>query len=497
MSIWVLVVYAAGPKVSAAFGSTSTCRLRSLSGPNGRLPSRSCRRSRPSRTGPQAFITSPIHYTFPDQGGIPYSETSSQREVRKLWEGKPFTTARRIVDAVIQGDGADVISRKSHSRTTCLLRAITADMAITSGYEDLFEPLYGTSHHHPLLSSTSDDVSTDRDEGHLRNSYRGDMTSKLNHFCLTIAYRGDDFCGWQTQSHNEGKPSIQQSLEDWLTLLHQQDDDGKGGKEKRSVQRANLRVAGRTDSGVHAIGQISRFRSRRQGLTADNIQQHLSNLPRHLQTSIRVTNVAQVSKSFHPTFATTCRAYVYVVDTTSSAPSSSPGICTDSPANPDCEFWSGVGPSNNRVMEKVAYLNTILQHLEGKEIDFIGLSYGPLKTQTTNCTIHHARARLVQLPHDNDVGTNNQKRLAVCIELVADRFLRRMVRLLVASAMRLVVDRFTDFDGSDQSSFPPDTGGPHDDDALLRHILLQDRRLGGPAAPPDGLIFVGARLTTG
>lgn len=293
----------------------------------------------------------------------------------------------------------------------------------------------------------------------------------MKHFCLRIAYRGDYFCGWQTQTHNDKKPSVQQSLEDWLNLLYVADANNL---DNTPVQKANLRVAGRTDSGVHAVGQISRFRTRRMDLTADVIQQHLSDLPGHLQNSIRVQSVAQVSRSFHPTFTTSCRAYVYIVDTLS-------GI-TES----DCGFWS----EESKRAEKAAYLNAILQQLEGKELDFIGYSYGKLKTETSNCTLHHARAHLVEFAADDD----NKKETAICIELVGDRFLRRMVRLLVVSSMRFVVDRFYKADKRNHDSSP--VAAELGDDILLKQVLQKDKRVVGLAAPPDGLIFVGARSET-
>jgi tRNA pseudouridine(38-40) synthase len=520
-----------------------------------------------------------------------YEETYTAWKVRKVWEKKPFSTARKIVDTVIQGNGDTGRNNNNLNDTSCLLIAINAQHDTstdinTTGYEDIFEPLYGrpsNQYHYPSLTkststrhddggnndvvvyaSTADDENNNNNNRTISSMTTMMKSSKVNHFCLTIAYRGDDFCGWQTQPSNVEQPSIQQTLEDWLTLLNLEqpeegcDDDnnninitvavGSGDVRKNKKigsqrcvqpQRADLRVSGRTDAGVHAIGQISRFRSRRMGLTRNIIQQHLLNLPQpnEMHQSIRVIHVTQVSKSFHPTFTTTCRAYIYVVDVVAFSSS-------------DCDdVWNGRDRSSTTMMleKRVSYLNAILQYLEGKELDFIGISYGPTKTQTTNCTLHHARARLVQFvapvsSSDNDSSYNvidnndnnnssskneeETQQIAICIELVGDRFLRRMVRLLVASAIRIVVDKFTntadvadnnnnmmDDDQQWSSSSPPTTNtglsemgndddkddneiDDYDTDALLyKQILLQDRRLVGvPAAPSDGLIFVGARL---
>ncbi|MCC7305846.1 MAG: tRNA pseudouridine(38-40) synthase TruA [Alphaproteobacteria bacterium] len=57
---------------------------------------------------------------------------------------------------------------------------------------------------------------------------------------LTIEYKGTDYSGWQRQEH---VPSIQQAIEEAIKAFHHKD--------------VTLHVAGRTDAGVHAFGQIA------------------------------------------------------------------------------------------------------------------------------------------------------------------------------------------------------------------------------------------------
>lgn len=57
---------------------------------------------------------------------------------------------------------------------------------------------------------------------------------------LTIEYRGTDYCGWQRQE--DGLPTVQQTLEDAIYKFCQ--------------QNITTTVAGRTDAGVHATGQV-------------------------------------------------------------------------------------------------------------------------------------------------------------------------------------------------------------------------------------------------
>src|SRR5271157_2763786 len=59
------------------------------------------------------------------------------------------------------------------------------------------------------------------------------------YFKLTIAYDGTDFHGWQIQT---GKPTIQGEIVDVLQHLTQ--------------EKIVLHGAGRTDAGVHALGQV-------------------------------------------------------------------------------------------------------------------------------------------------------------------------------------------------------------------------------------------------
>ncbi|WP_417310381.1 tRNA pseudouridine(38-40) synthase TruA [Devosia sp.] len=59
---------------------------------------------------------------------------------------------------------------------------------------------------------------------------------------LTVEYDGSPFRGWQRQAHN---PSVQQVIEDAITAF--------------SGETVTIQAAGRTDTGVHALGQVVHF----------------------------------------------------------------------------------------------------------------------------------------------------------------------------------------------------------------------------------------------
>ena len=109
-------------------------------------------------------------------------------------------------------------------------------------------------------------------------------------FKITLAYDGTDYVGWQRQANGV---SIQEVIEDALREL-----DG------RAVAVAG---AGRTDSGVHALGQVAAFTIER-ALAPDAV---LRALNAHLPGDIRVMSADEVPASFHPRFDARTKTYRY------------------------------------------------------------------------------------------------------------------------------------------------------------------------------------------
>ena len=100
----------------------------------------------------------------------------------------------------------------------------------------------------------------------------------MRHFKLTIAYDGTDFHGWQMQSN---KPTIQGEIVGVLRRLTQ--------------ENVQLYGAGRTDAGVHALGQVASFRTQ-SGLSAAEFQRALNAL---LPQTIRIVRAEEVGPDFH------------------------------------------------------------------------------------------------------------------------------------------------------------------------------------------------------
>ena len=112
-------------------------------------------------------------------------------------------------------------------------------------------------------------------------------------YCAQLEYDGTNYCGFQRQ--RSGFPTIQGEVERVLTNLAQ-----------RSV---SITGAGRTDSGVHALGQVISFTIEwRHGAGA--LQRAINaNLPE----DIAVKYLEETTLSFHPRFDAQRRSYLYRV----------------------------------------------------------------------------------------------------------------------------------------------------------------------------------------
>jgi tRNA pseudouridine38-40 synthase len=107
---------------------------------------------------------------------------------------------------------------------------------------------------------------------------------------ITLAYDGTRFVGWQRQAEGE---SIQQLLEDALARF-----------EGAPV---TVHGAGRTDAGVHALGQVASVR-----LTAAHETATFERaLNAHLPPDVRVLAVAEAAPDFHARFSARRKTYRY------------------------------------------------------------------------------------------------------------------------------------------------------------------------------------------
>ena len=108
---------------------------------------------------------------------------------------------------------------------------------------------------------------------------------------LTIEYDGGPFVGWQRQKNG---PSIQGALEDAI--------------EKFSQSRVAVTGAGRTDAGVHALGQVAHFDLERE-FPAGKVREALNHFLR--PAPVAVLDAAVAADDFHARFSATGRHYLF------------------------------------------------------------------------------------------------------------------------------------------------------------------------------------------
>jgi tRNA pseudouridine38-40 synthase len=109
---------------------------------------------------------------------------------------------------------------------------------------------------------------------------------------LGVEYEGSDFCGWQSQA---GGGAVQDALESALSMV--------ADAPTRAV------CAGRTDAGVHAIGQVVHF-------DTDSVRPDTAwvrGVNTHLPPSVAVRWAKPVSDDFHARFSARGRRYRYLL----------------------------------------------------------------------------------------------------------------------------------------------------------------------------------------
>ena len=110
---------------------------------------------------------------------------------------------------------------------------------------------------------------------------------------LTIAYDGTEFSGWQRQPDRR---TVQEVLEAQIEAL--------------TGSRSATNASGRTDAGVHAVGQVVHFLTPSPHPPEVFVKALNATLPH----DVRVVGAEEVSQSFHCTLDARSKRYRYVID---------------------------------------------------------------------------------------------------------------------------------------------------------------------------------------
>lgn len=215
------------------------------------------------------------------------------------------------------------------------------------------------------------------------------------HYKITLTYNGSDFCGWQRQND---APSVQQKLESGLSTLLRRDITVTG--------------AGRTDTGVSAIGYVADFET---VAAIDDLEEFTRKLNAILPDSICIHSVEDCIDGFNSRFDAVRREYTYYIHR-----SKDPFVENYSYryAYPELDFDA---------MNKAAEL------ILGKH-DFSCFEKTGSDNRTSICTVSEAH----WYPYTPTVCAHGDKEGSYWMfRISADRFLRNMVRAIVGTLLEV------------------------------------------------------------
>ena len=236
---------------------------------------------------------------------------------------------------------------------------------------------------------------------------------------LTIEYDGKDFNGWQKQP---SKLNIQGTIEQAIKTITGEDVD--------------LQASGRTDAGVHALGQVANFK------TNSNIPIEKMSIAINcnLKKSIRIVKAEEVEERFHSRLSCKRKTYRYIINNSEIPSAIYRNLETHIPYKLDIE----------KMKQAVKYF-------EG-EHNFKAFKASGTSSKSSIRTIY--KAEVLKMP-------NNR----IYIELTGNGFLYNMVRIIAGTLVDVGTGKIK----------------PED---IEKIIESKDRTNAGKTLPPQGLYLV-------
>ncbi|QDT15968.1 tRNA pseudouridine synthase A [Alienimonas californiensis] len=259
---------------------------------------------------------------------------------------------------------------------------------------------------------------------------------------LRVSYDGTDFFGWQVQP---GTRTVQGELQEAIFRL--------------TGERRTVVAAGRTDAGVHALGQACHFRTQ----TPTPAHRLGPALAPHLPPDVAVLEGRDVPPHFHSTRDAVSKTYRYV-------------ILNDRDPNPLARrFAWRVRPDVRGNGLNVDAMREAAAHIVGRH-DFACFQSAGSPRPDTVRTVHRLTLTRAAIwpawsPVPGEEIANDAGGPWLFLEVTGDGFLYNMVRTIAGTLAEVGMGK-----------------RPPEDVAAL--IASRDRTLAGPTAPPQGLYLV-------
>ncbi len=288
---------------------------------------------------------------------------------------------------------------------------------------------------------------------------------------LTIAYDGTDFHGWQIQPN---RPTVQGALVEVANRL--------------TSERVFLFGAGRTDAGVHALGQTATFKTR----SALSPQEFLRAFNALLPPSIRVLGCEEESPDFHPRWQALEKTYEYRIYRGRIVPPFDQRYVLHYPFPLDEDAMARAAPLFEGEHDFTAFAGAEGDEEEGRQRtpvrEILSAHIGRICRQNIwsekFAAVSHAPVgarhavplrAATTADHSAPIPTTSLEPVPIGEELVftvrGRSFLRFMVRKMVGTLLEIGRGRLSP------------------DDILLQ-FEKRDRSAVGPTAPPQGLFLV-------
>ena len=235
---------------------------------------------------------------------------------------------------------------------------------------------------------------------------------------LTIEYDGKDFNGWQKQPN---KLNIQGEIERAI--------------ENVTGEKVKLIASGRTDAGVHALGQVANFKT--------NSKMAIEKIPiainSQVKKSIRIKNAEEVDENFHSRFNCKRKTYRYVIDNSKYGTAIYRNISYHMP-----------------IKLNVEEMKKAIKYFEGKH-DFKAFKSSGTSSKSSVRTIYSAQI----LVEGDNIG----------IDLTGNGFLYNMVRIIAGTLVDVGLGKIKAED-------------------IPKIIEGKDRTKAGKTLPPQGLMLI-------